>query len=304
MIRVLNKFFLSFLAILLVFSFRTDALAEVPSLKTLVAPETVPSVEAPSTTATSLHQWLLDRMLSWMPPGRSFIPSAKESKEDGSSRYGEIADSMIEVAYDPSEKPLFGGKYGRAQTLALVASMSWFESGYRKDVDLGLGKLGRGDSGRSWCMMQILLGTPNADGETKKRVYLTADGFKFVYPKDPLWDKAYSGKDLVQDRRKCFRTGLHFARISFRACSRLPVGDRLGVYGAGKCIPGWKPSRYRVRKAQKWLSTSKPPLTDIEAMKLLHPKETPENSDKKQPVPVSPVSILHFQTRFGPKEPV
>lgn len=227
---------------------------------------------APSVAATSLHQWLTDRMLSWMPPGRSYIPEAKETPDEGKARYEKIADAMISVVYDPSERPIFTGKYGRARTLALVASVSWFESGYRKDVDLGTGALGRGDRGRSWCMMQIMLGTPDPKvGSTKSRVFLTQDSFKIVQPNDPRWASAYSGADLVQDRQKCFRTGLHLLRNSFRACRSLSVEDRLGVYGSGRCQAGWQPGRYRVRKAQRWLASGKPPLTDSEALKLLHP---------------------------------
>lgn len=225
----------------------------------------------PSVAVTSLHQWLLDRMLSWMPPGRSYIPAAKETKEEGSDRYAEIADSMISVVYDPAEKPLFGGKYGRAKTLALIASMSWFESGYRKDVDFGLGSLGRGDNGKSWCMMQVLLGKDGL-GRSPKRVHLTQDSFKLIGKNDALWDQSLGGEHLVQSRTGCFRTGLHMARNSFRACRGLPVEDRLGVYGAGKCIAGWSKSRVRVKKAQRWLASSKPPLTDAEAMLLLHPE--------------------------------
>lgn len=227
---------------------------------------------APSVAVTSLHQWLTDRMLSWMPPGRSYIPEAKETPEEGKARYEKIADAMISVVYDPSESPIFTGKYGRARTLALVASVSWFESGYRKDVDLGTGALGRGDNGKSWCMMQVMLGTPDPKiGGTKSRVFLTQDSFKVVQPNDSRWASAYGGEDLVQDRQKCFRTGLHLLRNSFRACRSLPVEDRLGVYGSGKCQAGWQPGRYRVQRAQRWLASVKPPLTDSEALSLLHP---------------------------------
>jgi len=220
----------------------------------------------PSVAVTSLHQWLTNRMLSWMPPGRSYIPDAKETPKEGKTRYEKIADAMISVVYDPSEHPIFIGKYGRARTLALIASISWFESGYRKDVDLGVGAFGRGDHGRSWCMMQIMLGVPNAKiGGTRSRVFLTQNSFKVVQPNDPEWASAYSGEDLVQDRQKCFRTGLHLLRNSFKACGNLPVEDRLGVYGSGRCRAGWKPGRYRVRKAQRWLASGKPPLTDSEA---------------------------------------
>lgn len=257
-------------------------------------PSAPPSV--PSVTATSLHQWLLDRMMSWMPPGRSFIKEAKETKQEGTVRYADIADDMISVAYDPSEKPLFAGKYGRAMTLALVASLSWFESGYRKDVDFGLGKLGRGDSGRSWCLMQIMLGRPDpATGETKKRVLLTASSFSLVSPGEAGWDQAYGGEHLVQDRQRCLRTGLHMARRSFNACRSLPVEDRLSVYASGDCRRGRKKSRQRVKKAQRWLASSRPPLTDAEVKKLLHPPPPAQSAPEEGPP--GTVSFLPGRTR-------
>ncbi|HED37378.1 MAG TPA: hypothetical protein ENI76_03920, partial [Ignavibacteria bacterium] len=154
-----------------------------------------------------------------MPPGRSYVKDAKETSEDGKIRYGEISNAMISVAYDPSEHPLFIGKYGRAKTLALLASIAWFESGYRRDVDLGLGKLSRGDSGKSWCMMQIMLGRPDpVTGMTRKRVLLTNNSFKLISRKNPHWDSAYGGTDLINNRIKCFRAGLHLIRNSFHAC--------------------------------------------------------------------------------------
>jgi len=228
-----------------------------------------------SLTITSLHQWLTDKMLSWMPPGRSYVNEAKETPEEGKIRYEKIGSAMISVAYDLSERPLFVGKYGRAKTLALLASIAWFESGYRKDVDLGLGKLSRGDSGKSWCMMQIMLGKPDPiTGHTKRRVLLTNNSFKLVSSKNPNWDKAYGGTDLVNDRAKCFKAGLHLIRNSFHACWRSPLEDRLSVYTSGNCSSGTNASRLRVRKAQNWLYSQKPPLTDIGAMQLLHPVDT------------------------------
>lgn len=238
--------------------------------------ETAPA--PPSVTATSLHQWLLKRMLNWMPTGRSFIKDAKETQEDGKARYEKIADAMISVIYDPAEKPLFGGKYGRAKTLALVASMSWFESGYRKDVDLGVGPLGRGDGGQSWCMMQILVGREQLDGKSKNRVSLTKDYYKLhTSPKDRT--VGFGGENLVKDRVACFRVGLHLARRSFHGCRAYHVQDRLGIYGSGGCIKNWEPSRVRVKKAQKWLAVEKPPLTDAEAMALLHPPKKDPKED-------------------------
>ena len=276
---MIRKFVL-FLTVLVasVTSFPHASLADGPEAgKEIVLSTTVkvdPAPALPSQAATSLHQWLLKRMLNWMPTGRSFIKDAKETKEAGKARYEKIADAMITVVYDPAEKPLFGGKYGRAKTLALVASMSWFESGYRKDVDFGLGKLGRGDGGQSWCMMQILVGREQLDGKSKNRISMTEDYYTLhTSPKDRTI--GWGGEDLVRDRVACFRTGLHLARRSFRACRAYHVQDRLGVYGSGGCIKNWSPSRIRVKKAQKWLAVDKPPLTDAEALALLHPPKKP-----------------------------
>ena len=89
----------------------------------------------------------------------------------------------------------------------------------------------------------------------------------------------HRGKDLVQDRMKCFRVGLRLVRRSFRACRRYDVRDRLGVYGSGGCIRNWQPSRVRVKKAQSWLAEDGPPLTDAEAMALLHPTPSVPDED-------------------------
>jgi hypothetical protein len=230
-------------------------------------------------------------MVTWLPPGRSFIKDAIETPEEGKARYERIADAAIAVAYDPDEKPIFGGKYGRAKTLALILSIAYFESGYRKDVDLNLGPLARGDKGESWCMMQFRLGRPSFDGDTKKRVVMDGSGIKW-YSRPVIYEKGrarfkeppeggwpgWGGKALVSDRHKCFTAGLHFIRKSFNSCRHLPIVDRLSVYGAGRCLKNMQGSRIRVVKAQKWLAHSKPPLTDKEVMELLHPDPDPEDA--------------------------
>lgn len=215
---------------------------------------------------TSIHQWVLNRMLSWNPPGRSLIRDAKESADDGKRRYEEIANTLVSVAYDPKEQPIFSGKYGRARTLALMLSVAYFESGFRKDVDLGVGSLARGDSGKSWCMMQIMLGNPGASGNTKTRISLNGESYKLTSDPNDGW----GGNELVSDREKCFRVGINLLRKSFRSCPQLPIEDRLSVYGAGQCILNMQPSRVRVKKAQDWLKIDVPPLTDKEVLDLLH----------------------------------
>jgi hypothetical protein len=215
---------------------------------------------------TSLHQWVVNRMISWLPPGRSLVKDAKETPEAGKQRYEEIANTLISVVYDPKEPSIFSGKYGRARTLALILSVAYFESGFRRDVDLGVGPLARGDNGQSWCMMQVMLGKPGLNGNTRTRIALYGNSYKMTSNPNEGW----GGNELVTDREKCFRIGLNLIRKSFAACPKTPIEDRLSVYGAGKCLVNWAPSRYRVRKAYDWLTNDKPPLTDKEVMDILH----------------------------------
>lgn len=255
-------------------------------------------ISPPSVAATSLHQWALNRMVTWIPPGRSLITHAIETPEEGKARYEEIADAAISVAFDPNEKPIFSGKYGRSKTLALILAVAFFESTYRKDIDLGIGPLARGDNGQSWCMMQIMLGRPGVDGNTRRRVILEKDHYRmYIRPIEYVnrevrytdgQGQGWGGGDLITDRQKCFRAGLHLIRKSFDACPSIPIVDRLSVYGSGRCISGMKGSRIRVKKAQKWLATDKPPLTDAEVLNLLHPPKVPVQPSS--PVNVGPIS--------------
>lgn len=240
---------------------------------------TPPESSLPSFRVTSLHQWVVDRMVSWSPPGITYVKDAKETAEEGKSRYEDIANSIISVTYDPSEKPIFQGKVGRAMTTALLTSIAFHESAFRKDVDSGVGSLARGDSGRSWCMAQIQLGVPAVPGgNTRMRVVLTDGGLRFIgNPSDPEYGTAWGGRDLVQDRTKCFRVALRLARLSFGACKSLPVQDRLSMYTSGSCEAGGEASRRRVGQAMRWLWKSAPPLVDEKVLDLLYPP-SPEPS--------------------------
>lgn len=234
----------------------------------------------PSVTVPELHKWVHDRLKKWSPAGRSFIKEAKESKEEGEARYAEIASAAISVVYDPSELPIVEGKDGRARSLAILLALAWFESGFRRDVDLGLGKLGRGDQGRSWCMVQVLLGNPDRDGKTSKRVVLGDNGAISIVT-DKSKSTGWGGEDLVADRTKCFRAGLRFLRKSFRACPGQAFDDRISTYGAGACLKNWQPSQVRVRHAKRWLADSKPPMGDQDVISRLFPSKDP--SEKPAP---------------------
>jgi hypothetical protein len=186
--------------------------------------------------------WLVSIMLTAAPPARGrTYPEAAETREQGEERYREIAQAVVDVAYDPEEAPLFGGKKARALTALTVLSVAFYESGFRKDVDLGLGRHSRGDAGGSHCLMQRHIGRGK-----------TAEG----------WD----GADLVADRTKCLRAGLHHIRLSMHACRKLPLADRLSVYTSGRCMADEPGARARMQTAWTWGSRYAPPRADADVI--------------------------------------
>lgn len=181
----------------------------------------------------SIIAWAVGLMITWAPPGLSLIKDAVETPEEGRARYHEIARAAAQVAYDPASKPVFGGPYGRAETMVLLLSIASYESGFRRDVDLGLGKLSRG-SGIDSCLLQIRVGA----GKTQE---------------------GWSHEDLVTDREKCFRAGLSLIRKSFGACKKQDALDRLSAYARGRCIDNDKLSRLRIGRARR---VARAPLND------------------------------------------
>jgi hypothetical protein len=153
--------------------------------------------------------WAVAFMLTLGPPGRSKMAGAEETAEEGLARYREIARAAATVAFDPSSRLLFRGPHARSQTLAVLLSVAHHESGFRKDVDLGVGPFARG-SGLDSCLLQIRIGK----GATREG-----------------WNHA----DLVSDRTKCFRAGLAMMRLSAGACRSMGVRDMLSAYASGRC---------------------------------------------------------------------
>ncbi len=171
--------------------------------------------------------WLLEIMSLTAPPERAAtekpMPGWAETVEERRDRYAAIADAARAVAFDPNERPVFGGKHARARTAALLVAIAYHESGFARDVDLGpcyRGKADDGkrcDEGRAACLMQIHI----SDGQT-------AEG--------------YTRDELFADRTKCFRSGLHLVRRSFQACRELPEKHRLASYASGTCKGGLRGS--------------------------------------------------------------
>jgi hypothetical protein len=168
-------------------------------------------------TIDALASWLMTAMVAWNPPAQH-----REGEGAARDRYASIAHDFAEVALDQAEKPLFDGPNGRAQTALLMASVASAESGYRRDVDTGVLK---GDHGRSWCILQV-----QVHGHTAEN---------------------WTGQELVEDRKRCVRAGLHKMQESFATCKAMPLADRLAQYTLGRCEHEPK-AAWRVRRALAW----------------------------------------------------
>lgn len=208
--------------------------------------------------------WIVAFIVAKAPPGRpQYIPEARETVEEAEARYESIAHDIAEVVYDKSEAPLFKGLDGRVRTAAVVQSIMLHESGFRRDVDRGIGKLSRGDGGKSWCSMQIQLGKARPDGHTQQRIILDPDGtYHFAFD----GKSGIGGEDLVRDRKVCIRAGLHLMRKSFTSCTRGPVEHRLSLYASGECDRGNEASARRMTSALRWYREHRPTFKDEEVL--------------------------------------
>lgn len=191
--------------------------------------------------------WLLSLMTWTLPPERVVplisLDARRETVAERTARYGAIAADIVDVVWDDAEPPLFRGDAARERTATVLLGLTRYESDWHKDVDTGVT---RGDHGRSWCIGQVLL---DANGEKT-----TAEG--------------WTGPDLVADRKKCLRVVLRMARESFRACSSLPVSERLALYARGSCDSeeGRRLSRTRMSLAFALFAHRAPPKAEATAL--------------------------------------
>ena len=177
----------------------------------------------------TLATWILTVLLSIAPPHKNSKYS-KESEADMKERYISIAKDMS-IAIQNS-KPLFQGKDVELRTAALLTSIAFYESGFKKEVDDGRS---RGDDGRSWCLMQINIGN--------NHVRVGDDTMR-----------SWTGKDLVKDRQKCLAVGLEMIRLSLNQCSKFKGGSALSAYTTGKCIANEKHAVFRWNFSQRLLN--------------------------------------------------
>jgi hypothetical protein len=176
----------------------------------------------------SLVSYLVTAMMAWVPP---HAHAPLESHDRVLQRYESIARDAAVVALDEKELPLFEGADGRTETAILMLSVASFESSFNKGVDDGHQ---RGDHGSSYCLMQIRVGL----GSTRE---------------------GWSGRQLIDDRKLCFRAALHILQASFTACRHLLVADRLSAYASGRCYPSAAVSRSRLGRARTWWEAHAPP---------------------------------------------
>jgi hypothetical protein len=208
--------------------------------------------------------WVLSLIVAAAPPGRVTYPEARETKEETTARYQQIAKDVVEVVYDSTTKPLFGGPHGRSQTVTVILAIMLYESGFRKDVDFNLGKYARGDSGDSWCLMQINIGTGRTRpwNTVKDRPAIAADDPDDVF-------EGYTGEELIADRKTCIREGIKVVRLSMAECASLPLDQRLRSYASGSCEKGALQSSVRMGTAINWFEHKKRGFRDVDVVNLL-----------------------------------
>ena len=250
--------------------------------------------------------WLYGLMTVVAPPGRpQFEPAAMESVAQAQERYKGISETIAKVAFDPAEQPIAGTS--RSYTAALLLSLSFHESGFRRDVDLGIGRMklaksGWNDHGRSWCMMQINLGT--------RQVPDTRPGHEGSWREESVaqTEEGWWGTELLEDREKCFRAGLHVIRRTW-GCKGGTAADALGKYAGGTCytaadeqtakdagdeklVARIKATRFasanRVNRANRWLKTKPRDWKDTEIVKALLTPAAPEPDNSVSVSPSSP----------------
>lgn len=234
--------------------------------------------------------WVMLFLTTNAPPGRpQFIPDAIESRDAAQARYESIAKDLEEVVQ--SEPTLFQGQNAQARTAAVLLSVMFFESSFRRDVDLGVGPHARGDGGRSWCLLQQNVGKGRTlPWNTKYGRFanpVCKDGQVSTkgVPCDPADEvhPGWTGPELVADRKNCMRAGLRNIRRSFAACGRMPVADWLRSYASGSCAAGGDASARRMNFAMRWFSSHRPDPDN-----LLFQPPAPPAVDLTAPIAMTP----------------
>jgi len=236
--------------------------------------------------------WIVAFIISSAPPGKqTYVPDAKETKEEAEARYESIAKDIVTVVSE--EEPLFRGPMGRIKTASVILSIMRHESGFRKDVDTGVGKLAKGDHGNSVCMMQLNIGKGRTFpwNTVKNRAPTYGD------PPDEIV-QGWNQTEVLGDRTKCIRAGYRIIKVSFGASSGLPALDWLRVYASGSTDKGSAESRSRMGLALKYFGEHKPDFKDADVLEQPVPSTIPGYRDMPMTMMVAPAEATWARKPF------
>lgn len=147
----------------------------------------------------AILSWLVSAMLAW---------TSTDHRPEHRATVERAAREIVDIAYSPSEPPIFAGESGRAKTALLLAAIGTLESGWREDVQAGRCRANECDHGLAKCWMQV---HPD-DG----LVLLKSGGYDYLAKRSRFvdGDRVVRAEDLL-DEHTCLVTALHMARDSF-----------------------------------------------------------------------------------------
>jgi hypothetical protein len=176
--------------------------------------------------------WLLMAINAW---GASPAPAGESTDEVRQH----AAESIVAVAYDAYEPPVYQGAHGRARTAVLLASISGLESRFAENVIAGHCYSWQCDShngvAQATGLMQVHAG--------RYGVRLVGDGAALCAT---FGADCYLAQELVANVSLQVRAGLHIYRTQ---------GPR--AYTTGLAA---------IRQANEWVATHAPPAADVDVM--------------------------------------
>jgi len=180
-----------------------------------------------------------------------------ESAADKTTRFRSIARDLVDVIAEDGALP----GMTKRQSMALMLSIMSYESSFFRDVDLGVGK-GVGDNGRSYCLMQLQVNEASApvgpDGKKNLRLGLMQIRHDVM--------GAWTGDDVVSDRKKCFRAGRTILARGMGECRDQKAGDKLSAYATGHCHDNEPKSRLRWSRFEQIMRKRVPTIEESLAL--------------------------------------
>ncbi len=150
-----------------------------------------------------------------------------EKSEVTQARYESIADTIAEVSL---EAPVFKDDVSGVKTALLLGSIATFESSLKAEIDTCAkgGDIDKAGVTHAWTLWQLHA------------------------PKEKACASRLAGARIARET----------IRISFKACAKEEMLDRLSGYTDGTCHSKWNRSRHRMWRAMNWFE--KHPFTSEE----------------------------------------